>query len=123
MAARRGKGGRKKGGFRGKKRGGKKRGAGGEQPIFRVRLPRQGELLGIVTGIMGGGRMLVMCNDGKERMGRIPGKLKKRIWVREGDAVAIKPWEIEGDKKGDVMWRYHPNEKRWLHERGYLKVG
>ena len=54
---------------------------------------------------------------------RIPGKLKKRIWVREGDAIAIKPWEIEGDKKGDVVWRYHPNEKAWLREKGYLKVG
>jgi translation initiation factor 1A len=96
---------------------------GTEQPIQRVRLPREGELLGLVTGISGGGRMTVMCSDGKERMGRIPGKLKKRIWVREGDAVTIKPWEIEGDKKGDVVWRYHPNEKRWLQDRGYLKVG
>lgn len=93
------------------------------QPIQRVRLPRQGELLGVVTGIMGGGRMTVLCNDGKERMGRIPGKLKKRIWVREGDAVSLRPWEIEGDKKGDVVWRYHPNEKRWLRDKGHLKVG
>lgn len=96
---------------------------GVDQPITRVKLPRQGELLGVVTGIMGGGRMTVICSDGKERMGRIPGKLKKRIWVREGDAIAIKPWEIEGDKKGDVVWRYHPNEKAWLREKGYLKVG
>jgi len=90
--------------------------------VPRVRMPKAGEILGIVTGIMGGGRMQVICNDGKERMGRIPGKLKRRIWVREGDAVAVIPWEIEGDKKGDVVWRYPPNEKRWLAEKGYLKV-
>ncbi len=115
---------KKKPGFRGIKKKPKRKPAPGTvQPIMRVKLPRDGAMLGIVTGIMGGGRMTVMCNDGKERMGRIPGKLKRRIWVREGDAVSIRPWEIQGDKKGDVVWRYHPNEKRWLQDKGYLKVG
>lgn len=115
---------KKKTGFRGIKKKPKRKPAPGTvQPIMRVKLPRDGAMLGIVTGIMGGGRMTVMCNDGKERMGRIPGKLKRRIWVREGDAVSIRPWEIQGDKKGDVVWRYHPNEKRWLQDKGYLKVG
>ena len=115
---------KKKTGFRGVKKPYKRKPAPGTvQPIMRVKLPRQGELLGIVTGIMGGGRMTVLCNDGKERMGRIPGKLKRRIWVREGDAVTIRPWEIQGDQKGDVIWRYHPNERRWLRDKGYLKVG
>lgn len=99
----------------------------GTQPnpdqVQRVRLPRREEILGVVTGVVGGGRMTVLCNDGKERMCRIPGKLKKRMWVKEGDAVAMIPWSIEGDKKGDIAWRYHPNEKRWLVEKGYLKVG
>ncbi|MEM4272180.1 MAG: translation initiation factor eIF-1A [Candidatus Bilamarchaeaceae archaeon] len=91
--------------------------------VQRVRLPKRGELLGIITGVMGGGRMTVLCNDGKERMCRIPGKLKKKIWVKEGDAVAVIPWPIEGDKKADVAWRYAPNEKKWLSDKGYLKVG
>ncbi|MBD3398656.1 translation initiation factor eIF-1A [Candidatus Micrarchaeota archaeon] len=116
-------GGRKKKPFRPKRKPKKKPAPGEEQQIMRVKLPKQGEVLGIVTGIMGGGRMTVLCNDGKERMGRIPGKLKRRIWVREGDAVIVRPWEIEGDKKGEVIWRYHPNERRWLQDKGYLKVG
>lgn len=116
-------GGRKKKPFRPKKPRKRPAAPGTEQPIMRVKLPRQGEVLGTVTGIMGGGRMTVLCTDGKERMGRIPGKLKRRIWVREGDAVIVRPWEIEGDKKGDVIWRYHPNERKWLQDKGYLKVG
>ncbi|MFP3950044.1 MAG: translation initiation factor eIF-1A [Candidatus Micrarchaeia archaeon] len=113
MAARKGSG-------RGRKKPFKK----GEAPaIVRVRLPKQGEILGQVIAILGSGRMMILCNDGKERMGRIPGKMRKRVWVREGDAVAVKPWSIEGDKKADVVWRYRPNEKKWLKEKGYLKVG
>ena len=57
---------------------------------------------------MGGSRMKVACKDGKERMCRIPGKLRNRVWVRDGDVVIVKPFEIEGDKKGDVIWRYFP---------------
>ena len=88
----------------------------------RVRFPREGEILGVVTGLSGGSRMTVLCNDGKERMCRIPGKMKKRIWVKEGDAVAVRPWEVEGDKKADVAWRYGPLETSILRKKGLLKV-
>lgn len=88
----------------------------------RVRFPREGEILGVVTGLMGGSRMTVLCNDGKERMCRIPGKMKKRIWVKEGDAVAVTPWEVEGDKKADIVWRYSPLETSILRKKGLLKV-
>ena len=102
------------------------RGRGGPPPVpgqeGRVRFPREGEILGVVTGLMGGSRMTVLCNDGKERMCRIPGKMKKRIWVKEGDAVAITPWEVEGDKKGDIVWRYGPLETSILRKKGLLKV-
>jgi translation initiation factor 1A len=109
---------KKRGGYRKKKRGGPPVPG---QPI-RVRLPREGEILGVVTGRMGGSRMQVMCNDGKERLCRIPGKMKKRIWVKESDVVAVRPWEVEGEKKADVVWRYGPIEASWLRRNGYLKV-
>jgi translation initiation factor 1A len=93
-----------------------------EQFVSRVRLPRENEneILGIVAGMMGGSRMLVQCKDGKERMCRIPGRLKNEIWIRDGDAVIIKPWEFEGDKKGDIIWRYKPIEVRWLRDRKFI---
>ncbi len=86
----------------------------------RFRMPRGSEVFGIVISLMGGSRMRVACKDGKERMCRIPGKMKNTIWVKDGDAVIVKPWDIEGDKKGDVVWRYRPLHAQWLKERGLL---
>lgn len=86
----------------------------------RLRLPRQNEVLGVVVGMLGGSRMRVACKDGKDRICRIPGKLKNTIWVKDGDIVIIKPWSIEGDKHGDVAWRYRPLHVGWLKQRGYL---
>ena len=91
-----------------------------EEEKRRLRLPRPPEVLGLVLGLMGGSRMKVACKDGKERMCSVPGKLKNRLWVREGDVVIVKPWEIEGDKKGDVIWRYFPTQARILKEEGYI---
>ncbi|MEM0372605.1 MAG: translation initiation factor eIF-1A [archaeon] len=80
---------------------------------FRVRLPREGEMFAVVESLHGGKRMEVKCADGKLRMARIPGKLKK-IFVREDDLVLVKPWDIEGEKKCDIAWRYKQNEIDWL---------
>src|SRR3990167_11187775 len=90
--------------------------AGGE-PQFRMRMPREGEILGIVTGMMGGSRMRVECKDGKLRMCRIPGRMKNTIWVKEGDVVCIKPYDIQGDKKADIVYRYNPIQARILKEK------
>ncbi len=83
-------------------------------------MPREGEVLGIILSTLGGSRMRVACKDGKERICRIPGKLRNRMWVKENDVVIVKPWEIEGDKKGDILWRYYPLQARILRERGYI---
>ena len=93
-----------------------------EQQPLRVRTPKSDEILGVVLAKMGGGRMLVVCNDGKERLSRIPGKLRRRVWVKEGDVVAIRPWETQPDERADIVWRYKPLEAKWLREKGYLKV-
>lgn len=104
----------------------KKPGTGPVTPLSRdeerrrLRFPREGEVLGVVLGLMGGSRMKVACKDGKERMCRIPGKLKNKIWVKEGDVVIVKPFEIQGDKKGDVIWRYFPTQSRILKEEGHI---
>ncbi|NYZ78930.1 translation initiation factor eIF-1A [Candidatus Micrarchaeota archaeon] len=91
------------------------------EPFARVRLPRKGEVLGVVISMMGGSRMLVDCIDGKERLVRIPGKIKRTIWVKSGDVVLVKPWEIEADKKADLVWRYTRLQADWLRREGHLK--
>ena len=65
--------------------------------------------------------MLVRCMDGKTRNCRIPGRLKKRLWVREGDLVIVEPWEFGGDDKGDVILKYRKNQVEYLKQKGYLK--
>lgn len=93
------------------------------QPVQEqwVRLPKEGEILGVVMGVVGGGRLLIQCKDGKERMCRIPGKIRRNIWVREGDIVIITPWEIGGDKKGDIVWRYNKYQAETLRRQGHIK--
>jgi translation initiation factor 1A len=88
---------------------------------FRIRLPREGEILGIVLGTLGGGRLSVQCKDGHDRLVRIPGKIKRHIWVREGDIVICKPWVIEGEKKADLVWRYNGAQADYLRNKGYIK--
>ena len=58
-----------------------------QQEVTRVRLPRNNEVFGVVQQRLGGSRMKVLCLDGKERICRIPGRLKRSLWVRENDIV------------------------------------
>jgi len=87
----------------------------------RLRLPRQGELLARVTEMSGASRMRADCEDGKSRMIRIPGKLRKRVWTRVGDLILIQPWEIEKDEKADLVWRYTETEVEHLKKKGVVK--
>ena len=89
--------------------------------ISRAKVPNGKEVLGRVISLVGGARMVVDCQDGKERMCRVPGKIRRRIWVREGDYVIIKPWDIGSEKNGDVMWRYSRIQADYLKSRGIIK--
>jgi len=66
----------------------------------RVRIPKKKdrEVLGTVEGMMGANHVMVRCLDGVTRMSRIPGKMRKRIWVRPGDVVIVVPWDFERSK-------------------------
>lgn len=90
------------------------------QPI-RVRFPRRNEVLGVVQQRLGGSRMNVSCFDGRTRLCRIPGRFKKKLWVRENDLVLVEPWEIGGEEKGDIIHKYRNIEVSVLKEKGFLK--
>ncbi|MFX0022515.1 MAG: hypothetical protein ACFE9S_09305, partial [Candidatus Hermodarchaeota archaeon] len=67
----------------------------------------------------------VYCEDGKHRLGRIRGKIKKRVWIRKGDLVVINPWgfetEVQGQKeKCEISWRYLRHEISWLERKGLV---
>lgn len=95
-----------------------------EQPgigeVVRVRLPKGKEVLGILEQRLGASRMTIKCFDGKSRNCRVPGRLKKRLWLREGDVVLVEPWEFDNEK-GDVIFKYTPAAIEWLRKKGYLK--
>ncbi len=91
----------------------------GETPDYiRVRLPNRkfNELFGIADQLLGASKIRIMCADGKSRLGRIPGKLKKRMWIREGDLVIIKPWDFQ-DEKADIIWRYTKTQAIYLSRK------
>ncbi|NQU79683.1 translation initiation factor eIF-1A [Candidatus Woesearchaeota archaeon] len=90
--------------------------------LLRTPVPKEPQTFGIVEQRVGGSRMIVRCMDGKTRNCRIPGRLKKRLWVREGDLVIIEPWEFTGDVKGDVMLKYRKNQVEYLRRKGLLKM-
>ncbi|MCX8170327.1 MAG: translation initiation factor eIF-1A [Candidatus Methanomethyliaceae archaeon] len=83
-------------------------------------LPTEGQVIGIITQLLGCNRVKVRCADGKIRTCRIPGKMIKKVWLKEGDVVLVAPWEFQSDEKGDVLWRYEKSEIKELRAKGLL---
>jgi translation initiation factor 1A len=92
-----------------------------EPKIMRAPLPKGREVLGVIDQRHGGNKMKVNCVDGKERVGRVPGRLKRHLWLRPNDIVIIEPWELD-DTKGDVLLKYKPNQVKWLEQNGHLET-
>ena len=90
--------------------------------IRRVKLPKDDQTIGLCEQRLGGSRMRVRCLDGKTRICRIPGRLKRSLWVRESDILLIEPWELGGDKKGDVIFKYKPIQVKFLKKKGLLSA-
>ena len=85
-------------------------------------LPATSDVLGMAVKMLGSERILVKCQDGKERLCRVRGKLKRRVWIREGDIVLVSPWDFQSDTRGDIFWRYRKNQTEWLRGHGYLTM-
>ena len=88
--------------------------------VIRVKLPRGRQVLGILEQRLGASRMRVRCFDGKTRICRIPGRLKRTLWVRPGDIVLAEPWELGGDEKGDILYKYKSAQIEVLKKKGLL---
>ncbi|GIU68341.1 MAG: translation initiation factor IF-1 [Candidatus Pacearchaeota archaeon] len=87
---------------------------------LRVRLPKNEEVIGIIEERLGGNKMLVNCLDGKIRNCRVPGRLKRDLWLRPGDVVIVELWEFDKDR-GDIVFKYKPTHVEWLKEKGFIK--
>ena len=88
---------------------------------IRVKMPnlRVNEMFALAEQILGGRRVSVLCADGETRMARIPGKMRRRQWVREGDLIIVWPWDFQ-DTKADVKHRYTKTQAMYLSRKGVL---
>ena len=96
---------------------------------IRVKLPNdgkkrgelgyKGEMFALAEEILGGRRVTVLCEDGQTRMARIPGKMRRRQWVREGDLIIVWPWDFQ-DSKADVKHRYTKTQAMYLSRKQVL---
>jgi|TARA_B100000287_G_scaffold99402_1_gene91504 translation initiation factor 1A len=93
--------------------------SGGER--IRVPLPNRkvNEMFAIADQILGGRRVRAICEDGETRLSRIPGKMRRRQWVREGDLIVLQPWEFQDDK-ANVTMRYTKTQSLYLSRKGVL---
>lgn len=85
-------------------------------------LPVANDVLGIATRLSGFDRVLVKCQDGHERLCRIRGKMKRRVWKRIGNVGLISTWDFQSHKSGGVIWRHKKLQAEWLRKNGYRSI-
>ena len=93
-----------------------------EGDLREMVMPDEGQLFGIVVQMLGYDRLMVKCTDGHERVCRIRGKMKRKVWIKAGDVVLVDPWEFQRDIKGDILWRYTGSQVDWLKNNKYLNI-
>ncbi len=95
----------------------------GNETETYVRFPlpnrKKGELLAIANKLHGASHIEVVCEDGVSRMGRIKGKHRKRMWVKEGDLLIVKPWDFQPEK-ADILYRYNQTQANAMRRKGYI---
>ena len=93
-----------------------------EGELSEMVYPTGSDVLGVAVKLLGFDRVLVKCQDGHERLCRIRGKMKRRVWIRQGDIVVVSPWDFQSDKRGDLIWRYTRSQADVLRRKGYLTI-
>ncbi|KUI57606.1 Eukaryotic translation initiation factor 1A [Cytospora mali] len=72
-----------------------------------------------VVKMLGNGRLEAQCFDGTRRLGNIRGKLRKKVWINQGDIILLSLRDYQDDK-GDVILKYTADEARSLKAYGEL---
>lgn len=87
---------------------------------YKLKLPGEGEVLGIVAKVAGASKFLVDCKDGNQRLCSMPGRLSRRFWIKENDVVIVEPWEVQSNERGYIVWRYSQIDMSKLREKGLI---
>lgn len=72
-----------------------------------------------VTKMLGNGRLEAQCFDGEKRLAHIRGKLRKKVWINQGDIILLSLREFQDDHS-DVILKYNADEARSLKSYGEL---
>ncbi|KYN35969.1 Eukaryotic translation initiation factor 1A, X-chromosomal [Trachymyrmex septentrionalis] len=103
-----------------KRKGGKNRRRGKNENETEKRelvFKEDGQEYAQVTKMLGNGRLEAMCFDGVKRLCHIRGKLRKKVWINQGDIILIGLRDYQ-DAKADVILKYTSDEARNLKTYG-----
>lgn len=106
----------------GKGKGGKNRRRGKNDNSGQKReliYKEEGQEYAQITKMLGNGRIEVSCFDGIKRMGHIRGKLRKKVWMGQGDIILVSLRDFQDDQC-DVVHKYNSDEARTLKNVGEL---
>jgi translation initiation factor 1A len=84
-----------------------------QEPKVEMHEIGEGQMVGRVVKNLGNRRMLVYCNDKKERICKLRGALRKKIWINVGDVILLSIRDLasgttgtsESDT-GDILAKY-----------------
>ena len=101
--------------------GGNKRKKGKKQvqEDRELRMKDESEEYAQIVKILGDGRFQCKCADGIERIAHVRGKMRKRIWLANGDIILVSLREFENEKC-DVVEKYKEKEVAKLKNAGEI---
>lgn len=104
-----------------KAKGGKnrRRGKNDSEEKGELIVKEDGQEYAKVDRMLGNGRLTASCFDGKERLCHIRGKMRKKVWINQGDIILLGLREYQ-DAKADVILKYSADEARRLKALGEL---
>jgi len=98
------------------------KGSNGLEAKRELIFKEDGQEYGQVRRMLGNGRCEVWCCDQKQRLCHIRGKMRKKVWVCQGDVVLVSLRDFQDDK-GDIIVKYTPEEARNLKAYGEVPEG
>lgn len=90
----------------------------------KIDFKEHGQEYGLILRKLGDGRFEVKCSDGETRIGRVRGKMRKRVWINPNDLVLVSlRQDFTDDKKADIISKYTQSDGRKLIIMGELNIG
>ena len=79
----------------------------------------EGQEYAQVVKMLGNGRLEAQCFDGARRLAHIRGKLRKKVWINQGDIILLSLRDYQ-DEKGDVIMKYSGKFYSYSNNLSYI---